>query len=414
MDALAIDEAAVRRMTARLLSGREPRTSLPHAFYNDEGVFRLDMQAIFERRWIFAGPACEIRQPGDFFTFDIGETSVIVCRDRADRVRAFFNTCRHRGSIVVDQPCGKRSSFVCPYHHWSYDLAGKLLRAPNLDAAVDKSDLGLRPVHVRDIGGLIFVCLAETAPDIEPFASALAPAAAPHRLERGKVVHAITLHEQANWKLVMENARECDHCQAGHPELMNTLLVFDFADPWSDPYIAAFWQRCEASGLPSTTRDGADFRVGRMPFKPGNLSITLDGRPAVSRRLGDWPEQDIGSLRFTHYPSVFSHIHADYAIVVQMLPRSATETTVTCKWIVHEDAVEGVDYDLEHLVQVWRETNDQDRRLVERNQRGVRSIGYRPGPYAEASEHGVWVFVEWYARMMQAFLGEPAVPLAAA
>ncbi|WP_082767190.1 SRPBCC family protein [Bosea sp. PAMC 26642] len=194
---------------------------------------------------------------------------------------------------------------------------------------------------------------------------------------------------------------------------MNTLLIFDFADPWSDPYIADFWTRCEATGLPSVTKDGEDFRVGRMPFKPGNLSITMDGQPAVAKRLGNWPDQDIGSLRFTHYPSMFCHIHADYAVIIQMLPKSAHETTVICKWIVPGDAVEGVDYDLERLVQVWRETNDQDRKLVERNQRGVRSIGYRPGPYAETSEHGVWTFVEWYARTMQNHVGHLSARAAA-
>src|SRR5207302_1138881 len=83
------------------------------------------------------------------------------------------------------------------------------------------------------------------------------------------------------------------------------------------PEINAFWQRCEASGLPSTTKEGQGFRVGRIPLNPGQLSITLDGRPASARRLGDWPEQDIGSLRWARYPSVFSHIHADYAIFVR-------------------------------------------------------------------------------------------------
>lgn len=382
------------------LDARQPRHSLPRAFYTDPAFFRLDLALIWERQWILAGLECEIAEPGQFLTVTIGVSSILVCRDRDLAVRAFFNTCRHRGSIVADAPCGKRAAFVCPYHQWSYGLDGQLLRAPNMEGAIDRVAMGLIPVQVRAVGGLIYVCLADAAPDFEPFAAALSPAARPHDLAHAKVVHEITLHEQANWKLVMENARECDHCPASHPELMQTLLIFNFADPWQDPAINEFWSRCEASGLPSVTRDGADFRVGRMPFQPGNLSISPDGAPVVGRRLGDWPEQDIGSLRFAHYPSMFGHIHADYAVVVQMLPKSATETIVTCKWLIHRDAVEGRDYDPERLVSVWRATNDQDRQLVERNQRGVNSIGYRPGPYAEASEHGVWTFVEWYARLM--------------
>lgn len=407
LDRTASPAPAGQQMLA-LLDHRAPRHSLPRDFYTSPEVFALDMAAIFERRWLFAGLACEIAEPGQFVTLEIGPSSILICRGRDGTIRAFFNSCRHRGSIVVDAPCGSRGLFVCPYHQWAYDLSGRLVRAPNLEASVDREQLGLRPVHIRDIAGLLYICLAPVAPDIEAFAAALAPAAAPHDLAHAKVVHSITLHEQANWKLVMENARECDHCQSGHPELMKTLLLFDFADPWSDPVIAGFWTRCEAAGLPSVTRDGNGFRVGRLPFQAGNLSITMDGQPAVQKRLGDWPEQDIGSLRFTLYPSMFGHIHADYAVMIQMLPRSATETLLTCKWIVHADAVEGRDYDLERLVEVWRETNDQDRTLVERNQRGVNSIGYRPGPYAPSSEHGVWTFVDWYCQTMQDHLRRPS------
>jgi Rieske 2Fe-2S family protein len=91
-------------------------------------------------------------------------------------------------------------------------------------------------------------------------------------------------------------------------------------------------------------------------------------------------------------------------VIIQMLPVSATQTQFTCKWLVHAEAEAGRDYDLDALLHVWRETNDQDRRFVERNQRGVSSIGYRPGPYATESEHGVWSFVEWYARCMQVYV----------
>lgn len=405
-----VSSAAAAQQMLTQLDHRMPRHSLPRDFYTSPEFFALDMAAIFERRWMFAGLACEVAEPGQFVTVEIGSTSVLICRGRDRVIRAFFNTCRHRGSIIADAPCGNRGLFVCPYHQWAYDLTGRLIRAPNLDEGVDRDQLGLRPVHVRDIAGLLYICLAPVAPDIEAFAAALAPAATPHDLANAKVVHSITLHEQANWKLVMENARECDHCQSGHPELMKTLLLFDFADPWSDPVIADFWTRCEASGLQSVTKDGPGFRVGRLPFQAGNLSITMDGQPAVQRRLGDWPAQDIGSLRFTLYPSMFGHIHADYAVMIQMLPRSATETLVTCKWIVHADAVEGRDYDRDRLVEVWRETNDQDLTFVERNQRGVNSIGYRPGPYAPSSEHGVWTFVDWYCLTMQDHLRPPAQP----
>ena len=82
-------------------------------------------------------------------------------------------------------------------------------------------------------------------------------------------------------------------------------------------------------------------------------------------------------------------------------------------WLVHEDAVEGVDYDIERLTEVWTATNDQDRVLAENNHRGIRSKAYEPGPYAP-SEFMLTNFTDWYAGKMGAFAGLPAPRLAAA
>jgi len=126
----------------------------------------------------------------------------------------------------------------------------------------------------------------------------------------------------------------------------------------------------------------------------------MDGKPAVSRLLGNVPHGDIGSLRWVHYPSVFNHVLGDYAIAVRMLPLAPEQTLVTAKWLVHRDAKEGRDYDLDNLIKVWAETNNQDQGLVERNQRGVNSLGYQPGPYSQETEVGVIKFVEWYCATM--------------
>ena len=83
-----------------------------------------------------------------------------------------------------------------------------------------------------------------------------------------------------------------------------------------------------------------------------------------------------------------------------MLPISAEETAITTKWLVHKEAVEGVDYDLEQLTHVWNMTNDQDRQIVEENAFGIRSPAYEPGPYSELHEGGVMQFVEWYTKFM--------------
>lgn len=87
------------------------------------------------------------------------------------------------------------------------------------------------------------------------------------------------------------------------------------------------------------------------------------------------------------------------------MPIGPNETAVTTKWLVHKDAVEGVDYNLDELTHVWMQTNDQDRRIVEENAFGIRSPAYEPGPYSPLHEGGVIQFVDWYARFVESRLG---------
>ena len=147
-----------------------------------------------------------------------------------------------------------------------------------------------------------------------------------------------------------------------------------------------------------------------MPLVGEAVSYTMTGAAAVGRPLAEIGEGQIGTLMLYHYPSVWSHVLADHAVTFRVLPLGPLETELTTRWLVHKDAVEGVDYSIEDLTRVWRATNDQDRRIVEENQRGIGSPAYRPGPYAPEDEAGVAEFVDWYCATMRQAL-EPAVGL---
>ncbi|MDQ2674418.1 MAG: Rieske (2Fe-2S) protein, partial [Chloroflexota bacterium] len=135
-------------------------------------------------------------------------------------------------------------------------------------------------------------------------------------------------------------------------------------------------------------------------------SYTMDGKAAVpTKRLSVAPFADAGSLLNFHYPNTWNHFLADHSIVFRVLPISATETEVTTKWLVRKDAVEGVDYDLENLTRVWVATNDEDRQVVEENQRGINSPAFVPGPYSRIQEDGVIQFVDWYCRTLTDRIG---------
>ncbi len=396
-----------------LLRSRKPGFSLPGAFYTDPDVHGVDLDRIFYKEWLFAGHDCEIATPGDYLTLQIGAYPVLVVRGVDGRISAFHNSCRHRGSRVCTADHGKAKRLVCPYHQWSYDLDGRLARARHMPDDFDKSPFGLKPVHCRSVGGYVFVCVGEAVPPWEPFAAAAAPYLVPHRLTEAKVAFESTIVENGNWKLVWENNRECFHCAANHPELCRTFpetpTVAGGPTALSDPTLLAHWRKLESEGLPSAFRLSPEgqHRLSRMPLLDEAVSYTMSGRAAVRRPLSDDVRSaNIGTLLMFHYPSTWNHVLGDHAISFRVLPLSATQTQVTTKWLVHKDAVEGVDYDLDELTHVWLATNDQDRGVVEENQRGILSPAYEPGPYSPEHESGVVQFVQWYCTTLEQALGE--------
>lgn len=392
---------------SQLLMRQKPGHALERPFYTDAEIFQADLEQIWYRDWLFAIPACELEKPGSYVTHRIGAYRIVIVRGTDGAIRAFHNSCRHRGSIICKAAKGNVPKLVCPYHQWTYELDGRLLWARDMGADFDASAHGLRPVHCREFAGLVYVCLAEEAPDFESFAETARPYLEVHDLANAKVAHSSTIVENGNWKLVWENNRECYHCGGNHPALCRTFpddpVVADFSAGGGAPkHYLDHIARCEAAGMPSAFRmaENSQYRLVRMPLKVGAKSYTMDGKVAVSKWLGRVAFDDAGALLKFHYPTTWNHFLPDHSILFRVTPVSPRETEVTTKWLVHKDAVEGRDYDLARLTHVWTETNDEDRRVVEDNQQGIDSPAYLPGPYSAVQEAGVIQFVDWYLQTM--------------
>lgn len=402
-----------------LLQQRRNGYSLPRDFYIDDEIFRADMLGVFATDWFFACNVAEIKRPGDYLKLDIADESVIVIRNRNGEVQAFHNTCRHRGSRICLAETGRANRLVCPYHQWVYELDGRLINARQMPGDFDKSTHDLASVKVEVICGMVYISLAENPPSLDKYRAAVTPYIAPHQPDRTKVAYVSTIIENANWKLVIENNRECYHCAGNHPELLVTLVEFALPD---DPLVKQQFQglmdnatrRWEANNLPHAPVDGGrEFRCIRLPFNEGAVSFTMDGKPACTKLLGDLTEPDLGSVRMFRVPNNWNHFVSDHIIHFRVIPLGPDRTEVRTTWLVHEDAVEGVDYDIKRLTEVWLATNDEDRILAENNHRGIRSSAYRPGPYAP-SEFMLNNFSDWYTGKMTDFVSGPCPSLAAA
>ena len=400
-----------------LIANRKKGYTLPAAFYLSPEINALDIDVIFGQHWIFVAVEPDIAEPGDYVKVDIGHNSVIILRDDDMSIKAFHNVCRHRGSQLCDEQKGSVGNIVCPYHQWTYNLSGELIHNEHMGEAFDKSQHNLKAVHVGNIAGLIFICLSDNPPaDFDDMKRVMEPYIAPHRLADCKVALQEDIIENGNWKLTMENNRECYHCVANHPELLASMYEFGFGyqpSPENAEKVQEFRDLIEtegarwaACGLPSVEIDLLDgyataYRTQRLPLEKAGESQTMDGKVASQKLLGELTQRNLGGLSFWTQPNSWHHFMSDHIVTFSALPIDAEHTLVRSTWLVHKDAVEGVDYDINRLSQVWRATNKQDSDLVERTQRGVHSDRYEPGPYSPYTEELVEKFTNWYIQRLE-------------
>ena len=411
----------LRRHVASLLAECKPGFALPGAFFTDEVLYAAELEYIFGRHWLFVASEPEIPEGGDYRTFQIGPWPIFIVRRDDGSIAAFHNTCRHRGSRILLQDSGiAGATLQCPYHRWTYDLDGRVIGCGATGEA-PAAQRRLKPVHVKTLAGLIFVCLADEPPDdFDDMAQRMIPYLAPHGLARAKVAKQVDIIEHGNWKLTIENNRECFHC-AGHPELLCSLFHFfgEIDEPsLSGPERAAYaryqgarqeteaiWRRqglpwqCieELHGRPTA------FRTERLVLDGAGESMTPDTRVASRRLLGDLSDARLGTLHYHTQPNAWFHFLSDHVLSFATFPLERGRTLVRSTWLVHADAQEGRDYDLEKLTSVWNATNSQDAAFVEETQRGASSPAYEPGPIA-ANEYMVKLFHVWYEERLRAEL----------
>jgi Rieske 2Fe-2S family protein len=402
-----------------LIASRRPGYSLPAPFYLSAEIYQRDLSLIFGRHWIFVGVEPEIPEAGDLFTVDIGTNSIIIVRDDERTVRAFHNVCRHRGARLRPEGRGMVGNLVCPYHQWTYNLRGELVHNQHMGEGFERCKFGLKPVHIESLAGLLFICLAETpAQGFDELRAAMERYIAPHNIANTKVAFQKDIIEHGNWKLTMENNRECYHCAANHPELTVSLFEYGFGYQPSmenvdqikgfEDLLAREHQRWEACGLPSAEIDRLEqvtgFRTVRLPMERAGESQTLDTKVASRKPLGELEQLDLGGLSFWTQPNSWHHFMSDHIVSFSVLPISPHKALLRTRWLVHKDAVEGVDYDLKRLTEVWDATNDQDSALVGNAHQGIVSSAYQPGPYSPYTEGLVDKFCNWYLTRLEAGL----------
>ncbi len=337
--------------------------TLPGGFFTSPEHFALERERILARHWLCVGRVDELREPGDFRLVEVAGEQLIVVRGREGDTRAFFNVCRHRGSRVCEERAGRfAGSIQCPYHAWTYGLDGRLIGAPHMKEAedFDRAEWGLHAARVQSWQGFLFVTLADDAP---PLADVLAPMTS--RIERfaPATLRRAARSEydvRANWKLIVQNYSECQHCPVIHPAL-NRLTPYDTGanDLIEGPFLGGYMVLTREGGSMTTSGRSCGVPVAELP-------------PEEMRRV----------YYYTVFPNLLLSLHPDYLMFHTLTPVAPDRTRVVCEWLFHPESFARPDCDPGDAVSFWDETNRQDWHICELSQEGVSSSRYSPGPYS--------------------------------
>ena len=404
-----------------ILASRQPNFGLTRSFYQDDLLYRAEMEFIWRSGWLFAGHLCQIPNPGDYFLYDVGSDSVIIVRDDSGGVNAFYNVCRHRGSVICEAAEGHVKRFVCPYHQWTYGRDGKLMLVRGMQQELDKSQYGLHRAHAREVEGMIWISLAKEPMDFDAAYETIAPVARPQGLARAKVAKIMDFDVHANWKLVWENNRECYHCNVNHPQYTkanfdhyNTDDTIERVAAELDRVTERLEVKLAAQGMTIRSEAGMtpfpdpDNRIwwgaNRTPLVEGFVSETIDGQQ-VAPLMGDYTDPEVGTMRVRTLPNFWIHASCDHSVAVRLTPTSLDHTAIRMIWLVDEKAEEGKDYDLDKLLPFWLMTAEQDWGICVNQQKGVNSSAYTPGPLSVYKEYNLERFLRWYLQEMNAAIG---------
>lgn len=341
--------------------GPWPWKTLPGRDYHAADVFERECERIFGRGWYCLGRSETVPNPGDYVTPEVGGERLILLRGKDGLLRAFANSCRHRGTQLLEGG-GTVGAIRCPYHAWTYELDGRLRVAPNIrpEDGIDVADISLWGVRMQEWDGFVFVDLDGDAPPLDVELSEHPES--PLQLARYRVgdlaIGAQRSYDvAANWKIVVENYHECLHCPTVHPELVHIVPLYRNGEVEEDGQLLG---NSMGEGLTSFTASG----TSSLPPLPG-----LD-------------DVDIHTFYGVYlFPNLILNYHSEMVNAVTLHPLGPDRTRVDSVFLFEPETVAAPGFDPSELVDFRDLVAGQDWTVCERAQQGVRSRFYEHGIY---------------------------------
>jgi len=376
------ESASWDRLRAQLASVKPPIetcATLPLTCYSDEKIFKYELESIFHRSWIGIGRTDQWQAPGHYTAIQVAGVPVIVLRDEAGELRAFANTCRHRGTMLLEgQGCTR--AIICPFHNWTYGLDGRLHSAPKMQKAknFDKDKLGLVPFRLESRDGFAFLCFDEGAPPLGEWLGDFSKLHAPWSLGNLVSSHRREFEVSCNWKSFLEVFNEYYHLPFVHPNSLNDLYEPpDGADETHACYTTQFGATEGTGGLIADKQD--------QSFSPIK---SLAGR-------------NLEGARYTWvYPNMTFAASAESLWMYEAYPIAPDRSRIRFTFCFPAETVARKDFEsrTQHYYDRLSVGLEEDISMLERQQRGLSTPYGKQGRFCTELEPNVANFACWYAQ----------------
>jgi choline monooxygenase len=343
--------------------------TLPAQLYTDPHAFANEQEKIFGRTWQLVGHRRQVEKPGDYFTTEVAREPLLIVRGIDDRLRAFFNVCRHRAGPPAEG-CGSRKVFRCVYHGWTYALDGSLLHSTEMEGVEGfrHEDFALAPVRCEEWFNLVFVNLDLQAAPLAETLGVLPPQAARFDFTSMKFFERRTYDMKCNWKTYVDNYLEGFHLPTVHPGLNREL---DFNAYTVEPYARHVRQFSPIRGA-----------------QPGD---------STPRR---YPEarDDLTSDYFWIFPNWMLNCYPDNVSVNMIVPVEAEHTLAIFDWYLPEQQLNSPA--AQASVNFSDQIQLEDISICEAVQKNLHSRSYQHGRFSATQEKGVHAFHRMCAEAM--------------
>lgn len=359
---------------------------LPGWCYTSKDWFEMEMARIIRPSWGFVGHTNRVPKPGDYVAFNYAGHPVIIVRGRDMAVRAFANTCRHRGVELIPEGEGQlRAAIKCPYHGWIYGLDGTLTGAAGMEKArgFDKKNYGLVPIRLEQWGQFMFLNPSGTAPSLKDWFGRLWDESTAYGPDDLVVTRRMVYDQACNWKIPVENFNDEGHIRTVHQQsLLDT----------TEKYKAAAFYECGPGRWVTSycKHEGTRSLIGGVDGPQGFAPV-----PSLKGRY----------VHGSYHPTVFPHncfgLCIDGGWALEILPIAPNQTRIVVNVFFHKAALDRPDFEevAGRYYHRFKVSTDEDADVQQALQRGYASPDYRPGRLG-FEEVGInWLHNWWLDRM---------------